>query len=285
MPATATHILSAAHPLAMANVAFLTCHGKARLVAEPLAGLGFHLETVDSYDTDHFGTFCRDVARLGSAQDTVLAKAKLAASLGGTRYGLGSEGSFGRDPHIGWLPWNHELLCLWDAEREYAVLAAAGSGATNYAQAEISCLTEAETFISKAQFPAHALIIGRPGEAWFNKGIQNREWLLEQLDWLLSRHASVWLETDMRAHLNPQRQQVIAQAGDALARRLAQRCPSCQAVGFAIARSEPGLLCADCCMGTSLAAAYCWECPDCGHSEREIIHHQASPAHCDYCNP
>ena len=92
-------------PLLGRRVVFLTCHDKTRLVSEPLAALGFTVESLTTYNTDHFGTFSREVGRTGSAEDTVLAKAKLAADLGGARYGLGSEGSFGRDPHIGWMPW------------------------------------------------------------------------------------------------------------------------------------------------------------------------------------
>ena len=44
-------------------VAFLTCHDKTRLVVEALAPLGFAIEAVSSYDTDHFGTFSREVPR------------------------------------------------------------------------------------------------------------------------------------------------------------------------------------------------------------------------------
>lgn len=276
------------HPAALNQVqpvAFLTCHDKGRLVTDALASLGLCIESISSYDTDHFGTFSRDVARTGSAHDTALSKAKLACALGGVRYGLGSEGSFGRDPHLGWMPWDYEILCLWDAELQYPVFALAGSGATNYAQVEVDSLEGAEIFMQRARFPEHALILGRPGEAWFRKGIRERDWLLAQLDWLLAREPKIWLETDMRAHLNPLRQTVIRDAAGQLAKRLSSHCPSCQACGFAVARSEPGLLCVDCGLSTPLAAAHIWVCPACQHEERHPVTQLASAGQCELCNP
>lgn len=272
-------------PLPDGRVAFLTCHDKTRLVSEPLAALGFVVEPLTTYNTDHFGTFSREVGRTGSAEDTVLAKAKLAADLASSRYGLGSEGSFGRDPHIGWMPWDYELLCLWDAERQYAVFALAGSGATNYAQGEVDSMQAAVLFMDKAQFPEHALILGRPGEPWFRKGICERDALIEQLQALLPQELRIWLETDMRAHFNPLRQAVIREAAVVLAQRLSSHCPQCQALGFAFARSEPGLLCVDCESSTPLAAVHIWQCPACVYSERRPVAGNAPAAHCGYCNP
>ena len=267
------------------RVSFLTCHDKARLVADALAPVGLCIDTLSRYDTDHFGTFSREVPRQGSAHDTALRKAQLACSLGATRYGLGSEGSFARDPHLGWLPWDYEVLCLWDAEREYPVFAMAGSGATNYAQAEIDSLQAAEAFMQRARFPEHALILGRPGESWFRKGICERDWLLGQVEWLLARESSIWLETDMRAHLNPLRQVVIREAAAQLAQHLTNRCPACEAHGYAVARSEPGLVCGDCGLSTPLAAAHVWACPACHHQERLAVGQLASPGQCARCNP
>lgn len=267
------------------RIAFLTCHDKARLVDEALASQGFRVEPISSYDTDHFGTFSREVPRSASAHDTALAKAKLACSLGGVRFGLGSEGSFGRDPHLGWTPWDYEILCLWDAQRQYPVFALAGSGATNYAQTEVDSLEAAVAFMQRARFPEHALILGRPGESWFRKGIRERDWLLGQLEWLLAREPGIWLETDMRAHVNPLRQAVIRDAAVQLAQRLSSHCPACDARGYAVARSEPGLLCADCGLGTPLAAAHIWACPACQHEERHPVTQLASAGHCEQCNP
>lgn len=267
------------------RVSFLTCHDKGRLVTDALAPLGLRIEPISSYDTDHFGTFSREVLRQGNTHDTALGKAKLACSLGRTRFGLGSEGSFGRDPHLGWMPWNYEVLCLWDSELQYPVFALGSSGATNYACAEVSSLEQANTFMQRARFPAHALILGRPAEPWFRNGIREPEWLRGQLEWLLARESAVWLETDMRAHLNPLRRMVIREAAGQLAQRLSSICPGCQACGFAIVRSEPGLLCSDCGLSTPVASAHIWECPACHHQECRPVGQRASPGQCRQCNP
>ena len=267
------------------RVSFLTCHDKARLVVEALAPLGLRIDALSSYDTDHFGTFSREVPRQGSAHDTARGKAQLACSLGATRYGLGSEGSFARDPHLGWLPWDYEILCLWDAQLQYPVFAMASSGATNYAQIEISSLEQAQRFMQRARFPEHALILGRPGEPWFHKGVRDPNWLSDQLQWLLAREASVWLETDMRAHLNPLRQKVIRAAAEQLAQRLGSTCPRCQAPGFAVARSEPDLISGDRGLGTALAATQMWQCPACEYRERQVLGHLVSPGHGLRCSP
>jgi len=267
------------------RVAFLTCHDKVRLVTEALAPLGFYVEAISSYDTDHFGTFSREVERRGSAHDTALEKARLACSLGGARYGLGSEGSFGRDPHLGWMPWDYEILCLWDDHLQYPIFAVAGSGATNYAQAEVDSLQAADAFMQRVRFPEHALILGRPAEPWFRKGVRDPDWLREQLQWLLARQPKVWLETDMRAHLNPLRQGVIREAAEQLAKHLKSCCPSCQAPGFVVVRSEPGLLCSSCGLSTPLATAHIRECPACRHQERSTVTRLANPGNCEHCNP
>lgn len=266
-------------------VAFLTCHDKAPLVRPALAEVGFAVTSISTYDTDRFGTFSREIPRTGSAHETALSKAKLAASLGDVRYGLGSEGSFGRDPHLGWMPWDYEILCLWDAQLQYAVFAMAGSGATNYAHGEFADLDAALSFMEKARFPEHALILGRPAEPWFCKGIRDQDWLIDRLESLLASEPRIWLETDMRAHLNPARQVVIGEAARVLAQRLASLCPHCRARGFAVARSEPGLLCADCGLSTPLAAAHIWECPSCQYNERRPVTLKANAFECEHCNP
>ena len=79
------------------------------------------------------------------------------------------------------------------------------------------------------------MILGRPGEPWFRKGLQHGETFEGLLREVLATQASVWIETDMRAHLNPRRQAVIRRAAQRLADRLSQYCPACQAPGYGIA--------------------------------------------------
>lgn len=269
----------------MKRLSFLTCHHKAPLVEEALAGCGFRVETLDSLDTDRFGTFSREVERLGSAHETALAKARLAAEHTGSRYGLGSEGSFGRDPYLGMLAWNSELLCWWDHERGYAVYASQGSSDTNYAHREVGSLEEGRAFARAAGLPEHGLILGRPGDPWFRKGLQHGETFEGLLREVLATQASVWIETDMRAHLNPRRQAVIRRAAQRLADRLSQYCPACQAPGYGIDHLEHGLPCRACATPTTQAAREHWLCPACGHSATLERPERADPVHCPSCNP
>lgn len=269
----------------MQRLSFLTQHGKLPLVADSLAGCGYRVEPCTLYDTDRFGTFSRETERPGSAHEIALAKARLAAEASGSRYGLGSEGSFGRDPYLGMLPWDSELLCWWDRERAYAVYASQGSSDTNYAHREVRSLTEARAFAETAEFPAHALILGRPGEPWFRKGIQQADVLETLLLQALAGQNSVWLETDMRAHLNPRRQAVIRRAAQRLAERLAHACPRCAAPGFGIDHYQAGQPCRECRTPTTQRIAEHWLCPSCGHCETHARPEPADPAHCPSCNP
>lgn len=270
----------------MSALAFLTCHGKASAVAPALAEQGFQVFEVSDYDTDRFGTFSRDVPRLLSVQETALAKARLAAERGGVRYGLGSEGSFGLDPFLRAVPWAEELLCWWDSARGYAVYARHASSATNYAQKHVGSLPEAFAFAEKAGFPEHALLVGRAHEPWFCKGVRALDQLTQRVETVLARQPSVWLETDMRAHCNPTRQQQISQAAQVLTGKLAQHCPACEAPGYALAHHHPGLPCEACEAPTPIAKVQSWLCGACGYNEEQpVAQAAASAAHCHYCNP
>ncbi|WP_439861069.1 DUF6671 family protein [Pseudomonas sp. MBLB4136] len=268
----------------MQTLAFLTCHGKTPLVAEPLAACGYQVLTVGDYDTDRFGTFSREVERPGSAQETALAKARMAAERAGSRFGLGSEGSFGRDPYLGCLPWDSELLCWWDRERGYPVYASQGSSDTNYAQRLVTRLDEVEQFATQIGFPEHGLILGRSGEPWFSKGLRVAG-ALQQAAAILAAQGELWLESDMRAHLNPSRQRVIRSAAGRLAERLSCRCPQCTAPGFALARIDAGQRCRACDYPTRRATREHWLCPACSHGESREIQGWADPADCQLCNP
>ena len=269
----------------MQTLAFLTNHDKAPLVADCLADSGFAVITVDSFDTDQLGTFSREISRTSSAHETALTKARLAAQLAGTRYGLGSEGSFGRDPHLRMLPWDSELLCWWDAEQGYAVYASQGGSDTNYAQRWVTSLEEARTFADKAGFPEHALIIGQAGDAVFCKGVQDPVQFEQNVLAILHRQDRVWLETDMRAHLNPRRRALIKRAANQLAMRLAISCPSCQAAGYSIQHLQTGLACRDCDHPTAQTLSEHWLCGACGHAEVRHRTGFADPQHCPLCNP
>ena len=192
----------------MEDISLLTKHRKADAIQSVMEGCGFSLRTIDSFDTDQLGTFTGEQARLQNQLDTALHKAQLGAQLGNTRYGLGSEGSFGPDPFIGMTPWNAEVLAWWDSIKQHAVYAIMQGPETNYHQKHVRSMDEVAELMSRFKFPNHGLIVGKPGDRYFNKEIDSEESMLTILSPLL-RQSPVWIETDMRAHRNPTRMSMI----------------------------------------------------------------------------
>lgn len=92
----------ALRPYQGCKVAFLTKHGKQNIVRKPLElALGCEIVHTDRFDTDHLGTFTRDIARAGSQLDAARKKAQLGMELTHASVGLASEGAFGPDPYAG----------------------------------------------------------------------------------------------------------------------------------------------------------------------------------------
>ncbi|GGX51183.1 DUF6671 family protein [Undibacterium squillarum] len=269
----------------METVYFLTQHEKAVIVTPVLASLGFDIKETRFLNTDSLGTFTGDVKRFDTQVNTAIEKARLAAQHHGARFGLGSEGSFGPDPYMGVSPWNTEVLALWDAEKNYAVHAAAQGPLTNYAQLEADASEQAWQFVQRAGFPEHGIIVGRAEEPWFDKEIRDPAILKATIDAIIAETGAVWLETDMRAHRNPSRHVMIRQAAEALAQRLASACPACQAAGFGAVALVPGALCEECGTATQAARARRMACPLCGHSEEQVIRSHVPASQCEDCNP
>lgn len=268
----------------LTRIALLTQHGKAQAL-QPLADrLGLDLVLAQGKNTDELGTFTRERERPGTQLEAALTKARWACELTGARYGLGSEGSFGPDPHLGLVAWGVEIVAWWDAERSHAVHGVAQGGATNFRHRSVGSEAALRNFAEEVGFPAHGLVIGRPEEAWFDK---------EAADWdaLLARAApawatgELWVETDMRAHRNPTRMRMIEAAGLALAERLAQACPACQAPGFGPVRTLAGARCEACGLPTPAPRAEVLACGACAHEVQRPLGETVSPGRCAYCNP
>lgn len=270
------------------RICLLTRHRKAAAVRPALARMGFAVEEVDSFDTDTLGTFSGEVERQGSMRDAALTKAQLACERAGSRYGLGSEGSFGGDPFLGGSGWGRELLIWWDVELGYAVEGFVQGPETNWQAREVANVDEALRLAREAGFPAHGLLLGRPGDAHFDK--RRDEACVSEADFAERVGAAlasgpVWLQTDMRAHRNPTRMAMIARAAEVLAWRLASACPACAALGYGAVEAIPGAPCESCGSPTRIPRAERWACPRCGHEEQRPLTHRAPPERCDRCNP
>lgn len=273
------------------RIAFLTQHGKEALLRPLLQQtLGCEVVRAEGFDTDRLGTFTRDVGRPGSQLEAARAKAVKAIELSGARVGLGSEGAFGADPVGGLMPWNAEVLVWHDAATGIEIIGAA-QGPGHSLQRLIRDEEELHRFAGAADFPAHGLVLrpDSPEDRRIVKGMRDVG-ELSQVFAELSRASSsgqVFVESDLRAHMNPTRQRIILLAAENLVARILSACPACDAPGFGEKERIGGLPCGLCGAPTRLPLAHLWMCAACGHAERREVEEAtvADPARCDYCNP
>jgi peptide subunit release factor 1 (eRF1) len=120
------------------------------------------------------------------------------------------------------------------------------------------------------------------------KGIVQERELIAAVEDLLSTHQSIWIETDMRAHLNPSRMAVIREAAEDLVQKIQQTCPECNWPGFQVTRRLPGLPCAGCGSPTTLIYSWVYTCQKCDYQQTVPFPEgltKADPGQCAYCNP
>jgi hypothetical protein len=268
-----------------------TKHGKEEVLT-PLfsAGLGVEICLAENLDTDLLGTFSGEVERQDDALTTARRKCELALNMTGFDLSLSSEGSFGAHPAAFFLPANEEWLLLYDKKNQIEIHARHLSVETNFAGEEFKDLEELEKFAQRALFPSHGLILRneKDGKAELIKGITDSSVLFEKAGELLGKYGSAYVETDMRAHLNPTRMKVIRETADKLLEKILSCCPSCDMPGFAVVKSEAGLPCSWCGSPTRSVLAHQKICKHCGFSERLLFPkgiHQEDPMYCDRCNP
>ena len=270
-----------------------TMHGKEAAIA-PLLQAELNLKTIvpADFNTDAFGTFTREIKRTGDQLTAARFKAEAAMQLVGETLGLASEGSFGPHPAIPYLPCNRELVILLDATHDLEIVGYDFSTDTNYRQQVVNSLEAALAFAQQIGFPNHGLVAmptaDSPEPAAIVKGIVTESELREAVTPWLQRQGSAYLETDMRAMLNPTRMQAIARATQDLIRKLRSHCPRCDAPGFDVSDRKPGLPCGLCYTPTDLTLAAVYRCQKCGFTQDRLYPdgiELADPAQCAYCNP
>ena len=267
------------------EIAFLTCHQKETVVAPILKKQGFLVRLESSFDTDSLGTFTGETPRALTQIQAALKKAQLATEITSCRYGLGSEGSFGPHPQVYLLPWNLEVLALWDRLEEHAIYAILGTSETNFASEKVSSLNDAMAFAAKSDFPSHALILGTPTDSFFTKGISKEAEFQDRVKAALKKNPSVWLETDMRAHMNPSRMRSIQHTTEKLSALLLSYCPQCHLPGYGLTELIKGAPCEICAAPTRLPRAEKWSCLKCDFTELHPLHAVGPAKNCDACNP
>jgi len=272
-----------------------TKHGKERVIGPTLdAELGIQVEVVRDLDTDRFGTFTREIPRMGTALEAARSKARAAIEAHrGARFGLSSEGSFGRHPSVPFVAGGVELVLLIDRETGLELTGLDVTMETNFASTSVTSSAEASSFAAEVSFPSHGLIViaapdDKPEPALgMTKGLVDRADLERAVRQALRLHGRVWLETDMRAHLNPTRMRSIERAVLALIRAAHSLCPACAQPGYVQVERIGGLPCADCSEPTRKARAEVLACAGCGRREERSLAgaSQATAFDCPLCNP
>lgn len=276
-----------------------TRHAKEVAVAPVLLReLGLLVITYTGIDTDRYGTFTRERPRVGTQLEA--ARAKAAAVLHAVpqaTLALATEGAFVPHPSIPFLTLHRELVVLLERgslhEPPQLIVGDVVTTDVVAGHAVVSSLDEALRAADRLGFPRHGLVVtgirraaGDPGLI-LAKGVTRPDDFERAVRRALRRYGRAMVETDLRAHLNPTRMEVIGEAAAALARRARVRCPDCARPGFGVARRLPGLPCADCSAETAAAWAEQLDCGACGWTEERPIAGavSATAGMCDRCNP
>ena len=273
----------------------VTMHGKEAVIGPVLAeGAGISLFRVPDVDTDAFGTFSREVERPGTALDAARAKIRAGFSASpATRIMVASEGAFGPHPAIPLLPFGDELVLLVDRETGFELAGRHAGPETNFAHWRARDVETALDFARRCGFPGHGVIVlGVRGEApapdlFCDKTLEDEKALASATARAIALTGAAFLETDMRSHRNPTRQESIRRAAQDLVRRLHSPCPACTRPGFDRIRRIPGLPCADCGTPTEVTTAWVLGCEGCGLEETRRVAGEpwADPGACPSCNP
>jgi hypothetical protein len=278
------------HPYRGLWAAVATMHGKERAIAPPLCQwFGITLTTAPTVDTDALGTFTGEVPRVGTVVEAARLKARLAIETTGADLGIGSEGAFGPHPHLPFTAAGLEVLVLCEAAGSHDIVVQRRT-ATNLDHISLGPLDGIETFLQRAGFPSHALVVQRdnPARTMIAKGIADAASLRAALTKAFATGDRALATTDMRAHVNPTRMSSIARLARHLALRTARLCPCCGRPGFGLVDVERGLPCRDCDQPTRRIRAEIYGCTTCGHRmQRKIrpLRLSSDPMSCEVCNP
>lgn len=275
-----------------------TKHGKEQAVA-PVFGqrLDLLVEPAKGLDTDQLGTFTGERKRVGDMKETVRLKADMALKNSDLNIAIATEGSFGPSPVFPSVPLHIECMIIKDRSSDFELLVFEESLDTNFDHMIISDIADVDGFLSKVGFPEHGLIMKPhfedhklPNADHIVKGVQDSETIEEQFSRLtaISPSGEVHIETDMRAHMNPTRMQVIHNLSEKMCDRLLTRCPSCSTPGWGMVDTEKGLPCEQCGYHTQMVRYVIYGCVKCDHEEKKgrpdgIAF--ATPGTCPNCNP
>lgn len=268
-----------------------TKHQKERVIAPVLeAHLGVKCEVVEGLDTDLLGTFSGEIKRTLNPLEAAKEKCRRAQAFTSCDLILASEGSFGPHPSFFFTPADDELMVLWDVKEAYFVACRHLTMDTNFGGIECNNLNQLMDFARTAGFPEHGLILKSETEQGevCTKDFENGEQLAKHFERYIQAYGNCHVETDMRAMRNPTRMKAIEALSYKLLETLRNACPNCQAPGFDVHESKPGLPCSLCHQPTENTLIHTYSCNKCNFTEERWYPHDiksADPMYCQHCNP
>lgn len=272
-----------------------TMHGKEAAIAPPFRDcLGLEVFTAPGINTDTLGTFTGEIPRVGTVIETALRKARLGLAATGELIGIASEGSYGPHPHIPFVAVGIELMTFIDDERALVVHEQLIDDAPVFDHIVVGNPSDVEPYLQRIGFPHQAVIVQpddaeRRSDTTF-KGIRSKGALLTAISQAAaqSKDQRVFIQTDMRAHMNPRRMATLNRLATMLCERLASPCPNCDSPGFGVVGVEKGLPCSWCGGPSLMVLRRIFGCAACDFREakpREDGITEADPGHCPNCNP
>lgn len=242
-------------------------------------------------NTDLLGTFTGEIERTLTPFACAKEKCYRGLDVAKGTLGIASEGSFGPHPSIPCISADFEVLFFTDRNLGFELTLTKISAETNFSAKAIQSIEELTVFADRALFPSHALIL-RPHDKkdpnLIFKGIQQVEELqrIFHICSQASKDGLVFVETDMRAHMNPTRMKRIEELAYEMSARLAILCPSCHIPGWGVIKQVSGLPCKECRTPTHLIQSEIHGCCQCSH--QQVVKNQqemADPEYCPFCNP
>jgi hypothetical protein len=273
----------------------ITMHGKEKAILPVFQGFeGLNFVDAPTLNTDILGTFSGEINRAQNPLETALLKAKLGINHVDADYAIANEGSFGPHPSIYFIPADHEWIVILELKTGRYWHTQHISTNTNFSNIVPKNWIEVIEFLRSIDFPNHGIIIKLENEINDNnnqifKDLDSKleiEEIFKKYEQIEGVRLSI--ETDMRAHRNPTRMQVIAETTEKLKRKLQVKCPICNYPGFDVVQIEKGLPCSLCESPTRMIHKALYACSNCnfqewsGNPDGLLL---SDPGFCDYCNP
>ena len=270
----------------MTRSALVTKHGKLALIRPSLREIGWSVDEVVA-DTDVLGSFTGEPPRRHPALEAARRKALLARGRSDAGWFLASEGTF---TSIGGLTVDRELVIAVDSTTGHTVAGWAQSVDVTAVRFTVGWRTSDDEIIARcadADLPRHRLMVTVPDRtARPILGLADAGSVVDACRRLRRRRRTLEVGSDLRAHLHPSRQRVIALAASDLAGSLACPCPACGRPGFSEAPATSVLPCEACGAPTATPAHRRELCRSCGHEQDHPARSSAAdPTQCGRCNP